>query len=310
MNPENKIVAVFGPTAVGKTEAAIQVAEKLDAEIISIDSRQIYRGMDIGTAKPTAEQRARVPHHLIDVADPEHPWSLVDFSRAALAAIDAIHARRRLPLLVGGTGQYFAAILEGWQPPPKESDPELRRELEDYAAGHGSRALHERLREIDPISARRIDHRNVRRVVRALEICHINGAPASSLRRKEPPPFDVLRIGLAMPREELYARIDRRIDEMMDAGFVEEVNMLLAKGFRPESAPMSAIGYRQIGEYLQGKLTLEDAVLKIRRLTRQFVRRQANWFKADDPEIHWIDADPDAEAKMLSLIELWCSEQG
>ncbi|MEJ2549144.1 MAG: tRNA (adenosine(37)-N6)-dimethylallyltransferase MiaA [Anaerolineales bacterium] len=308
MNPENKVVAIFGPTAVGKTEAAILAAEKVDAEIVSVDSRQIYRGMDIGTAKPTAEQRARIPHHLIDVADPEHPWSLVDFNRAALAAIDAIHAHRRLPLLVGGTGQYFAAILEGWQPPLNESDLELRRELEAYAAEHGSRALHEKLRKIDPLSAQRIDHRNVRRVVRAIEICHISGRPASSLRRKEPPPFDVLRIGLTMPRKKLYARIDERIEAMIAQGFVQEVEKLFAKGLRPENSAMSAIGYRQIGEYLQGKTTLEQAVLQIRRLTRQFVRRQANWFKADDPQIHWIDAGPDAGAEIVTLIKRWCTE--
>ncbi len=308
MNPGNKVVAIFGPTAVGKTEIAILAAEKLGAEIISVDSRQIYRGMDIGTAKPTAKQRARVPHHLIDVADPERRWSLVDFSRAALGAIDAIHARRRLPLLVGGTGQYFAAILEGWQPPPKESDLELRRELDAYAAEHGSQALHEKLREIDPLSAQRIDHRNVRRVVRAIEICQISGAPASSLRRKEPPPFDVLRIGLTMPRKKLYAGIDERIEAMMAAGFVEEVEKLFARGLRPESSAMSAIGYRQIGDYLQGNITLEEAILQIRRLTRQFVRRQANWFKADDPRIHWIDAGPDAGAEIIALIERWCAE--
>jgi len=305
VNLENKVVTIFGPTAVGKTEAAIYAAEKLPAEIISVDSRQIYRGMDIGTAKPTHQQRARVPHHLIDVADPEHPWSLVDYCEAALAAIDAIHARQRLPLLVGGTGQYFAAILEGWQPPPQESDPELRRELEAFAEAHGSQALHERLREIDPQSAQRIDHRNVRRVVRALEICQVSGTPASSMRRKKPPPFDVLRVGLTMPRKELYARLDARIEAMMAAGFVEEVEQLFAKGLLPDSPTMSAIGYRQIGAYLQGIITLDEAVVRIRRLTRQFVRRQANWFKAADAQTHWISAGPDAGGEVAFLIKRW-----
>ena len=309
MNIADRVVAVFGPTAVGKTDAAIYAAQEIDAEIISVDSRQIYRGMDIGTAKPTAQQRAQIPHHLIDVADPNKPWSLVDYCQAALDAIHAIHMRRRLPMLVGGTGQYFAAILEGWQPPPKESDPELRREFEAYEEEHGSEALHRRLQEIDPVTAQRIDHRNVRRVVRALEISQISGVPASSVRKKDPPPFDVLRIGLQMPRKQLYARIDERIDAMIESGFVEEVKTLLSIGIEPKNAAMSAIGYKQIAEHLLGKTTLDEAILQIRRLTRQFVRRQANWFKPDDPNIHWLDATPDAGKEMVSLITAWCKEK-
>lgn len=299
-------MAVFGPTAVGKTEAAIFAARELNAEIISVDSRQIYRGMDIGTAKPTAQQRARVPHHLIDVADPGNPWSLVDYCEAAFAVITAIHTRGRLPMLVGGTGQYFTAILEGWEPPPKESDPRLRGELEAYAKEYGSQALHERLEDIDPVSAQRIDHRNVRRVVRALEISHLSGEPASSVRMKKPPPYNVLRIGLKMPREKLYTKIDARIEAMIDAGFVEEVRSLLSGGIEPNSVAMSAIGYKQIAEYVLGKTTLDEAVVQIRRLTRQFVRRQANWFKANDPQIHWLDASPNVGNKMVSIIEAWC----
>ena len=306
MNFANRIVAVFGPTAVGKTEAAIFAAREMNSEIISVDSRQIYRGMDIGTAKPTPQQRAQVPHHLIDVADPERPWSLVDYCQAALDAIRDIHARQRLPMLVGGTGQYFAAILEGWRPPPKENDPELRREFEAYAEEQGTQALHARLQEIDPISAQRIDHRNVRRVVRALEISQISGVPASSIRKKATPKFDVLRIGLQTPRKQLYARIDARIDAMIEAGFIEEVRTLLSQGVDSKNVAMSAIGYKQIAEHLQGKIALEEAIMQIRRLTRQFVRRQANWFKPDDPKIHWLDASLDVGKEMVSLITAWC----
>jgi len=308
VNIDNRVVVVFGPTAVGKTEAAILAAREMNSEIISVDSRQIYRGMDIGTAKPTPQQRSQVPHHLIDVADPETPWSLVDYCQAALDAIDEIHARQRLPMLVGGTGQYFAAILEGWQPPPKESDPELRSEFEAYAQEHGAQALHARLEEIDPASAQRIDHRNVRRVVRALEISHISGMPASSMRRKASPKFDVLRIGLQMPRKQLYARIDARIDAMIEAGFIEEVRTLLSKGVGPKNVAMSAIGYKQIAEHLQGKISLDEAIMQIRRLTRQFVRRQANWFKTDDPMIHWLDVNPDVGKEMVLIISAWCKE--
>jgi tRNA dimethylallyltransferase len=306
VNIANRVVAVFGPTAVGKTDAAILAAQKIRAEIISVDSRQIYRGMDIGTAKPTPKQRAQVPHHLIDVADPDTPWTLVDYCQAALEAIRAIHARKRLPMLVGGTGQYFAAILEGWRPPPKESDPELRREFEVYAQKHGSEALHARLKTIDPISAQRIDHRNIRRVVRALEISQISGVPASSIRKKALPNFDILRIGLQMPRKQLYARIDARIDAMIEEGFIEEVKQLLSKGDGPKSVAMSAIGYKQIAEHLLGETTLDEAITQIRRLTRQFVRRQANWFKPDDQRIHWLDADSDVGKEMVSLITAWC----
>jgi tRNA dimethylallyltransferase len=305
----NRVVALFGPTAVGKTEAAIIAAKELNAEIVSIDSRQIYRGMNIGTAKPTAGQRSQVPHHLIDVADPENPWSLVDYFQAVNKAIDEIHQRHHLPILVGGTGQYFSAILEGWQPPPKMEDIKLRQELEAYAEKHGSIALHARLEEIDPLSAQRIDHRNVRRVVRALEICHVSGVPASSIRRKEQPPYNFLRIGLKMPRKELYERIDARIDAMIEAGFVDEVKALLERGIDPRGVAMSAIGYKQIAEHLSGDSTLDEVIQQIRKTTRQFVRRQANWFKPDDKQITWLDAGPEAGKALIKIISAWIADK-
>ncbi len=289
----------------GKTETAIRLAERLDGEIVSADSRLLYRGMDIGTAKPTSQQRARVPHHLIDVADPEKPWSLALYQQAGLQALRDIRARGRLPFLVGGTGQYVRAVVEGWSPPPRPPDDRLRRDLEAFAAEHGPEALHRRLAEVDPARAAEIDPRNVRRVVRALEIYALTGVPPSRLRRRQPPPLDPLWVGLTLPRPELYARIDERIERMLKARWLEEVRRLLARGLTPDSPAMSAIGYRQLARHLQGEISLEEAVREIRRATRQFVRRQANWFKADDPRIHWFEARPAVEDQIEALLRRW-----
>jgi tRNA dimethylallyltransferase len=299
------LVALLGPTAVGKTQVSIRLAEMLSGEIVSADSRLLYRGMDIGTAKPTAEERARVPHHLIDVTDPERPWSLATYRQAALKAIGDIHRRGWLPLIVGGTGMYLTAILEGWSPPPRAETADLRRQLFEFAEQHGSQALHTRLAKLDPTEAEKIDHRNVRRVVRALEIYHVAGVPPSQLKVKRAPPYRILRVGLTLPRTELYARIDARIEDMLMGGLVDEVRALLARGVPPKLPAMTAIGYRQIIDHLKGEISLEEAVKQIRRQTRQFVRRQANWFKNNDPQIHWFDARPGVEQAIAELIQRW-----
>lgn len=299
------VVVVLGPTAVGKTSIAILLAEELDGEIVSADSRLIYRGMDIGTAKPTPAQRKRVPHHLIDVADPEAPWSMAAYSTAAKGLLREIDARGRLALLVGGSGQYLMALLEGWTPPGGVRDDGLRRKLEKIADEQGSKALHAQLEEIDPQTAARIDHRNIRRVVRALEIYHATGLPPSEVRQREPSGLLDLRIGLHLPREELYARIDARIDAMIEAGLIDEVRALLARGVSPEVPAMSAIGYRQIVSFLRGDVSEAEAVREIRRATRQFVRRQANWFKAGDPRINWFLARTGVEREILAKIRSW-----
>jgi tRNA dimethylallyltransferase len=302
---EDSLVAIIGPTAVGKTEISISLAERLGGEIVSADSRLLYRGMDIGTDKPSKEVRARVPHHMIDVTDPDQPWSLAIYRREAIDVIDAIHQRDRLPILVGGTGQYVTALLEGWVPPPKSGDPSLRRRLEKYAEEHGSTALHKKLNEVDPLSAVKIDHRNVRRVVRALEIYHITGFPPSQQRTSQPPPYRVLRIGLTLPRPELYTRIDTRIDAMLKMGFIAEVEGLLERGYAPDLPAMTAIGYRQITDHLRGSISLDEAASQMRKATRQFVRRQSNWFKQDDPRIHWFDVRDDVIDKVENLIRTW-----
>lgn len=291
MNKANPpLVLLIGPTAVGKTELAIQLAERLDGEIISADSRLFYRGMDIGTAKPTPAERARVPHHLIDVANPDEIWSLAIFQQTATEIITDIHARDRLPFLVGGTGQYVRAVTEGWTPPAANSDPRLRGVLEGLVKNRGKDWLHEGLQRVDPSAAEKIDARNVRRTVRAMEVILTTGVPFSQQRGQSDSPYKLLTIGLKRPREELYQRVDARIEAMFAAGFIEEVKGLLEKGYSPELPSMSAIGYRECIQVVNGQLSEQQAKVEMRRATRIFVRRQGNWFKEDDPNIHWFYA--------------------
>ena len=279
---------------------AIELAERLGGEIISADSRYLYRGLDIGTAKPSPADRARAPHHLIDVTDPDRPWSLAEYQQAATRLIGEINARGRLPLLVGGTGQYVRAVLDGWTIPKKESDATLRAELESFAGREGAEALHRRLVEADPAAAASIDKRNVRRVIRALEVTLTTGMPFSAQRQKNPPGYRSLLIGLTLPRPKLYARIDARIESMFANGLVEETQALAAKGYDWNLPALSAIGYKQTGMYLRGEIDLDEAKRMIKHDTRRFVRQQANWFKADDPQIHWHDAE---SVKVEELVE-------
>jgi tRNA dimethylallyltransferase len=302
-----RLGVIVGPTAVGKSALAIDLAERLPggAEIVSADSRLFYRGMDIGTAKPTPAERARVPHHLIDVAEPDEPWTLARFQQAAFAAIDEIQGRGRLPLLVGGTGQYVRAVVEGWTVPGGRPDLQLRAELEGFAREHGHAALHARLAERDPEAARKIDPRNVRRVARALEFVLGSGKPISPQQGKQPLPYPILQIGLALARPALYARIDARVDAMMAAGLVDEVRALAKRGYSWDLPAMSGLGYRQIGQYLRGECDLPEAVRRIKAETRRFVRRQAAWFRRDDPAIRWFDAATFKVDELVPLIAAW-----
>jgi tRNA dimethylallyltransferase len=292
---ENKppLIVIVGPTAVGKTEISIQLARHLDGEIVSADSRLFYRGMDIGTAKPSREQRNLVPHHLIDIADPHETWNLALFQQAARQAIGEIRARGRLPFLVGGTGQYIHAVTHGWVPPIVTPDPQLRSELEALAELHGAQWLHDMLRGLDPSAAEKIDPRNLRRTIRALEVIRLTGEKFSAQRGRAANAYRLLTIGLTLSRPELYARLDARIDAMFASGLLEEVKCLLDAGVSPDLPAMTSIGYRECVSVLQGRATVEEAKVQMRRLTRGFVRRQANWFKINDPAIHWFDADPD-----------------
>jgi len=284
------LLAIIGPTAVGKTLLSLRLSEMFQGEVISADSRQTYLGLDIGTAKPTPRESATIPHHLIDVAAPDEPLTLAQYQALARSAIDDVLSRNRLPLLVGGSGLYVRALLEGWAIPQVPPDPHLRAVLEVEAKRCGGIDLHRWLSTLDPVAASRIDGRNVRRVIRALEVCLATGRPISRLQTRKPPPYRILRIGLTMPREMLYHRIDRRVEKMMAQGLVEEVEELVAKGYGFDLPAMSGLGYRQIGLYLQGEATLEEAVALIRRETRRFVRQQYTWFRLADPKIRWFDA--------------------
>lgn len=296
---------LVGPTAVGKTALSLTLAEALEAEIVSADSRLLYRGMDIGTAKPTPAEQARVPHHLVDVADPDEVWTVARFQDAAHRAIADIHAQGRLPMLVGGTGQYVWAVVEGWQVPRVPPQPALREALERWAAQIGPEALHARLARLDPAAAARILPSNLRRTVRALEVIFTTGRRFSEQQGKQPPPYDILILGLERPRDELYARIDARIEAMLAAGWVDEVRRLLEAGYTPDLPAMSSIGYAELAAYLRGVYSLEEAVARIRKRTRVFVRRQANWFKRNDPRIHWFRMGPGVEERILDRVRRW-----
>lgn len=289
------LVVIVGPTAVGKTAVSLRLAERLGGEIVSADSRQVYRGMDVGTAKATSQERVRVLHHLIDVVDPDETLTLAQFQRLAYAAIDDILARGRLSLLVGGSGQYIRAVVEGWGVPEVAPQARLRAALERLRSDELARWLV----ALDPVAAGRIDRRNRRRVIRALEVTLVTGWPISALQRKSPPPYRVLQVGLTLARPLLYQRIDARVERMMEAGLLDEVRRLAERyGWRVPA--MSGLGYAQLGAHLRGELTLDEAVAAIKRETRRFVRQQANWFKLDDPAIHWFDVTLGTQAVELA----------
>jgi tRNA dimethylallyltransferase len=295
------LIVVVGPTAVGKTATAICLCQDFSGEIVSADSRQIYRGMDIGTAKPTPTQLAAIAHHLIDVVDPDQTLGLADYQHMAYAAIADVLSRNRVPFLVGGTGQWVQAVVEGWTVPRVPPDHQLRAELQAEANRHGPERLHARLSSVDPAAAARLDCRNVRRVIRALEVYLNTGTPISQQQQVHPPPYRILQIGLTMPREMLYTRVDARVDRMMAVGLLAEVQGLIDRGYGLNLPAMSGLGYRQIGQHLGGHITLDQAVSLIKKETRRFVRQQSNWFQPTDPTIHWVDtsADPPDAAPQL-----------
>lgn len=281
------LIVILGPTAIGKTALAIDFAMQVGGEIVSADSRQMYRNMDIGTAKPTQSQQRAVPHHLLDMADPDENVSLADVQRWTYEAIDDIHRRERIPLLVGGTGQYISAVVDGWGIPQVPPNPDLRRELEAVAAQEGADALHARLRAVDPAAADSIPYQNVRRVVRALEVCIETGRPISEQQRKSPPPYDTAVIGLTMEREALYARADARVDQMIAAGFVDEVRMLLDGGYSRRLPSMSGIGYKELSAHLLDAVALDESVAAIKHATHDFIRRQYTWFRKMGERVLW-----------------------
>jgi tRNA dimethylallyltransferase len=284
------LVVLVGPTAVGKTAISLQLAARFGGEIVSADSRLFYRGLDIGTAKPSNAELSQVPHHLIDICMPDETITLGEYRGLAMAAIRDIQARGRVPFLVGGTGQYIRAIVEGWgipEVPPQKRFREILADMNDQEVVRW-------LRFLDPLSARRIDPRNIRRVIRALEVTITTGRPMSQLQQKHPLDDDILNIGLTCKRDILYARIDGRVDRMMAAGFLDEVKELTQKGYNRHLPAMSGLGYRQLLAYLGDELTLVQAIERIKFETHRFARQQYTWFRIEGEDIHWFDVQEPA----------------
>lgn len=299
------LLVIVGPTASGKTSLALALALRLHGEIVSADSRQLYQGMDIGTAKPTPEERARVPHHLLDRIAPDEAYTLTNYQADAQAAIVAIYARGHLPLLVGGTGLYIRAVVDNLAIPEVPPQWEVRRALEAQAAREGAAALHARLAALDPASAARIDPANVRRVIRALEVCLVTGQPFSALQGVRPSPYYPLLLGLTCARDRLYARADRRVDAMLAEGLVDEVRALVACGYDWRLPAMTSLGYGEIGAYLRGETSLEEAITRLKFNTHSYVRRQQNWFRPDT-RIHWLESERlDLEEAAFALVQAW-----
>jgi len=295
-----KVGFIVGPTGSGKTAIAMAVAERLGAEIVNADSRQLYLGMDIGTAKPSAEERRRVPHHLIDVRTPDRPLDVAEFVAMARAAIFDINQGGRRALVVGGSGFYLRALRGGIFSGPAAS-LEIRAEFEQIAAERGIPFLHDELMKIDPPSASRIQRNDLYRIVRALEVHRITGIPISvhqERHRFAEREFDALTIALEVPRAQLYAGIDARFDAMIADGFVDEVRGLIGAGYSPERPPLSTIGYRELSAFVRGEMTLEAAVELAKRKTRQFAKRQLTWFR-NEPEVTWVDANRGAEQALI-----------
>jgi len=294
----NRIVAIVGPTGIGKSRLALYLAGRFNGEIISADSRQVYRYLDIGTAKPSPHELSLVPHHLIDIINPDDDFSLAIYQRMANQAIEEIFKRNRKPFLVGGTGLYVKAVLEGWQVPGVSPNPEFRYNVEKKAIESGIDELYEELVRVDPEAALEIDHRNVRRVIRVLEVHAGAEKPFSKLGKKKAPAFNSFIIGLTADRQSLYRMVDRRVDEMMERGLVQEVENLLKMGYHLDLTSMSGIGYRQVGQYLSGELTLEAAVEKIKTETHRFIRHQYAWFRLKDEKIHWFDMESQGDSEI------------
>jgi len=288
---EGRLLAIVGPTATGKTEVGILVAEALGGEIVSADSMQVYRGMDIGTGKPTAEQRARVPHHLIGIIAPDEPFSVADYQARAEGALADIWGRGRQPILVGGSGLYVRAVVEGLGLAMARPDPELRRRLRQQARQEGPQALHARLAEVDPEAAARLHPHDEKRIIRALEVYLETGSAISRLQaldQRTGPRYNTRQFGLTLPRAEVYGRIEARVDQMIASGLVEEVRGLLERGYGEDLVAMKGLGYAQMALFVRGEIGLEEAVRRLKRDTRRFAKRQLTWFRAD-PAIEWVE---------------------
>ena len=284
-----KLIAIVGPTGIGKTALSEQIIRYIDSEIVSIDSRQIYRNMDIGTAKPKPYLLNTIPHHLINIVDPIDDFSITDFLQSAKASIEDIISRGKTPLLVGGTGQYFWSLIENWTIPSVPPNPELRKKFEQIANEYGAEHLFEELKSIDVEATKIIDSRNIRRVIRALEVGITGNKKWSELRSKDPVLYDPCIIGLTKDRTILYRNVDSRIDQMLLEGWIEEVRLLKNNNLDLTYSSMSSLGYDEIYRYISGEVSINDATEKIKINTHRFIRSQYNWFRISDTRIHWFD---------------------
>jgi len=297
-----RLVAIVGPTGVGKSRLGLWLARDFGGEIVSADSRQVYRYMDIGTAKPSPDEQSLVAHHLIDVVDPDQDFSLACYQEMAYQAIDGIVFGGRLPILAGGSGQYVWAVLEGWQVPRVPPDGGFRRHLQERATQAGGHSLYQELKAMDPAAAGRIDPRNVRRVIRALEVARGASAPVSETQGKQAPPYQLLIIGLTAERAELYRRTDARVDAMIQRGLVDEVRELVRMGYGETGPVASGIGYRQVLAFLRDEISLEEAVRQIKTETHRLVRQQYAWFRRQDGRIEWFDIQAEPEEGIRALV--------
>jgi tRNA dimethylallyltransferase len=302
VSTKKPLIAIVGPTGAGKSRLAVHLAQKFNGEIVNGDSRQVYRYMDIGTAKPIPEERTAIPHHLYDIVNPDESFSLAQYQELVDRSIKDIQERGKLPLLVGGSGQYIWAILEGWAIPRIVPDPEYRKKLESIAASRGAEELYRQLLDIDPTAAQKIDQRNIRRVIRALEVSHQTDKPISELQKKKAPDYKTLIIGLTTERAELYRRIDERVDAMIHQGLIGEVEKLNQMGYSFDLPAMSSIGYKQIGMMLRGEINREEAIRQIKTDNHRFVRHQYAWFRLQDERIHWFNVQTEIEAAIGTLI--------
>lgn len=304
MSETAALVVLVGPTAVGKTELSLRLCELFGGEVVSADSRQIYREMDIGTAKATPAEQARVPHHLLDLRAPDQVLTLAEYQQLAYAAIDDIHRRGRVPFLVGGSALYVRSVVAGLRIPEVPPNPQLRAQLEDELAHSGLAPLTARLQQLDPATAAQIDLRNPRRVLRALEIVLITGQPKVALEGAEPPPYSMLQLALTRERGALHRRIDARVEQMVAEGLVEETKRLLAAGYAPTLPAMTSLGYREIIAYLHGNMTLSQALERIQIETHRFVRHQMTWFRKL-PGLHWFDLDVEDASALERFTGQW-----
>ena len=314
--PAPPLLAIVGPTAAGKTALAVALGRRFGGEIINADSRQVYRYMDLGTAKPTSLEQSRVPHHLLDITHPDDPFNLGSFLSLVRKLIPEIRKRGHQPILAGGTGQYIWALLEDWQVPVVPPDPEFRARKLEEAESRGGAVLHAELRALDPRRAAELDPRNLRRVIRALEIHRFTGSPGftgssgctggppSTLTQGRRRPVTALILGLTIERASLYLKIDDRVDQMMEQGLLEEVEQLSKMGYRLGQGPLASPGYRELGQYLGGELSLEEAVRRTKYKTHRLARRQYTWFKPDDPRIRWLNGqDQNVDEQAAQLVE-------